>query len=509
MDSYYTELARAAWREIINFRRWVVVCFILVSLAVLVVGMLKPKSYSTSAVLYVDVTNIIEPLLKGPAEFTGIDRSEQARESIYTRRIIERVARNVNLLDLSAGVEAMEGVINGLRNRIDVRSEGPRYFRVSYTDEDQDKSFRILNEIVDTFIREAADRKRTESRGAYEFIDEQVKSYKRQLTIAESNLKEFKANNLDGDEGSVKSRIAKFRLQLEELGLEIDELVAKEKSVRNQLENESQYLAKKGKIDAYRERLASLQTKLDDLLLSYQETYPDVVSTRTQMREIRESIAALESSPETPILETDSVDTGQAENPLYEELRKNLADIEAKISSKRRRREVVVKLHAEEIERAKRVAARQADLSELVRDYDVTRGIYEEMLERKEKARLSMTLDQEGQGVSYRIQEPAVFPLKPSGLRLIHFTIAGPFVGLIAAIALVILYVMVDPRFRGASIMEASLPEDIELLGHVTTIKPNRERKAVQMSLVRLFAVAVIYMVAYGALAYSRASGWI
>ena len=169
----------------------------------------------------------------------------------------------------------------------------------------------------------------------------------------------------------------------------------------------------------------------------------------------------------------------------------------------------MVKLHAEEIERAKRVAARQADLSELVRDYDVTRGIYEEMLERKEKARLSMTLDQEGQGVSYRIQEPAVFPLKPSGLRLIHFTIAGPFIGLIAAIALVILYVMVDPRFRGASIMEASLPEDIELLGHVTTIKPNRERKAVQMSLVRLFAVAVIYMVAYGALAYSRASGWI
>ena len=74
------------------------------------------------------------------------------------------------------------------------------------------------------------------------------------------------------------------------------------------------------------------------------------------------------------------------------------------------------------------MAANQAQLSELTRDYDVTKRVYEEMLGKK-TARLSMTLDIEGQGVSYRIQEAAQFPLRPTGLNFKHFAALGPILG--------------------------------------------------------------------------------
>jgi hypothetical protein len=126
-----------------------------------------------------------------------------------------------------------------------------------------------------------------------------------------------------------------------------------------------------------------------------------------------------------------------------------------------------VHLQEQEHERAQRVAANQAQFSELTRDYDVTRKVYEEMLHRKEAARLSMTLDIEGQGISYRIQEPATFPLKPSGLSFWHYAVAGPILGFILPIMLLFAYVLLDPHLRSARLLQKQLPADVEMLGVV------------------------------------------
>lgn len=74
--------------------------------------------------------------------------------------------------------------------------------------------------------------------------------------------------------------------------------------------------------------------------------------------------------------------------------------------------------------------------------------IYEDMLERKEKARMSMTLSIEGQGVTYKIQEPAQYPLAPIGLMFRHFVIAGMVLGALIPIAVIGLYIIIDPRLR-------------------------------------------------------------
>ncbi|ARN74507.1 XrtA system polysaccharide chain length determinant [Oceanicoccus sagamiensis] len=503
--SYYTELLTAVVRELIEWRNWVVGVFLVVVFTVLGVGFFWPERYETSAMLYADVTNIIQPLLKGRAELTAIDRSEQAREQIYTRKIMLKVANEIGMIDSFTTVEEQEGKIASLRKNIGIKNEGKNYFRVNYSNHNQDTSFNVLNAVVDSFIKETSEKRRKESRSAYEFIEQQVVSYKRQLLLAETQLKEFKSKNLDGDQRSVSARINQLRLQIEELKLTIGETDARDKSLREQMKNESEYLSAKSKVDEEKARLAMLKEALDKLRLSYQETYPDIVTLKQQISAQQLVIDAMKGSD----YRSGSSSSESIENPLYEELRKQQAEAEVDLRSQKNRLASVERMLGEEYQRAERIASKDAELAELVRDYDVTRDIYEEMLGRKEKARLSMALDVEGQGVSFKIQEPAVYPLYPSGTRFIHFALVAPIAGLLAGIGLVILYVIVDPRLRSPSKLADSLPDNIELLAVVPHIRTKLSARLVRVDMLVLSLVCLIAMCIYGGLVWGRLSGYL
>ncbi len=489
--SFYLDIYRAIVREVINFKRAVVICFLTVSFVVLLVGFLWPKSFKTNALLYAETTNIIEPLLKGRAQVTEINRSRQAAEVIYTRRIMETVAEKSGLLVGDEDPTKREAILGGLRSKVALAPEGKTHFRIGYSDSNPDTSFEVLNNVVSVFISDTSKRKREESVGAFNFIDAQVKSYKRQLEDAELQLKEFKAKNTEGTEASVTQRINELRKSIENYKLEIEEETARKKSIGQQLQQESQYQASKSKVDEYQERLQFLQKQLDNLRLSYKESYPDIVSVKAQMAEIEWAIENIQGKENIVV---GSSSENQTENPLHEELRKKLSESELEIRTGKRRLASLDRLLKQEYKRAEKVASNQAELMDLTRDYNVTKQVYEEMLERKENARLSMTLDIEGQGVSYKIQEPAVFPLKASGLTFIHFAIIGPFLGVLLPLGLVVAYVMVDPRLRSAQLLQNQLPPDIELLGvipHVNTPLGERLMKADIVTLMIFIAVGM------------------
>lgn len=498
MDTaFIKDILLALKAELIRFRFWCVLLFILVSGLVLLVGVVWPKSYATSALLFADETNILEPLLRGRAEVTTIDRSVQAREIIYTRGIMEAVARKRGFITKDTPLEQQERIIRSLRSGLDVRSEQNNYFRISFTSNDPDNSFETLNTIINVFIENSASKKRQESLNAFNFIDAQVQTYKRQLELAEEKLKEFNAQNVDGTEASVAARIAQLRSDIETLKITIEETEARINTLTVQLGNESQYQQTKGEIDELRQRRQGLVSQLEQLLLVYQEGYPDVISLRAQIAELDTAIYIAQGSG-------GEVYTGRGEaleNPLYEELRRQLSVAKVDLRGQKRRMESLVHLLEQEHERAQRVAANQAQLSELTRDYNVTRDVYEEMLQRKESARLSMTLDIEGQGISYRIQEPATFPLKPSGLRFIHFAIIGPILGLLAPIGLLILYVMVDPHFRSARALQQQLPQGVELIGIIPHYHTPLGERLLRKDVVILLFLCLLAMAAYASFA--------
>lgn len=497
MDKAYLKDLLAALRaELIRLRFWCVLLFLAVAYLFLAVGLVWPKSFTTKVVLFADVTNIIEPLLKGRAEITKIDRSEQASEVIYTRRIMLETAKQAGLMNKSLSVDEQDALVKRLREGVVVaRERNANYVQISYTAGNPDRSFEVLNAVVNVFIEDITKRKRDESVGAYNFIDAQVQTYKRQLESAEEKLKEFKSKNTDGSEESVSARIGQLRQELETLKIAIEETQSRINSIQQQLNNEGQYLKAKGQVDEMNQRRQTLNAQLEQMLLSYQENYPDVVSLRAQIAELDTAITKLQSSGDV------FGNSDKVQNPLYEELRKQAADAEVELRAQKRRMQSLLVLQEEEFARQQRIAASQAELSDLTRDYDVTKKVYDEMLQRKESARVSMTLDIEGQGVSYRIQEPASFPLKPSGLHFVHFAIVGPIMGLLAPIGLLLLFVMVDPHLRSARILQKQLPSDIEVIGVIPHYKSPIGERLLKKDVLLILSIALVGMICYLAIA--------
>lgn len=497
MDTgYLNDILMALKAELIRFRFWCVLLFLGVSYAILGLGLVWPKNFTTSAVLFADETNIIEPLLKGSAEVTKIDRSEQASEIIYTRAIMLAAAKSAGLVKDGMSEEQQDAIVRQVRNGVSVQKQSSKnHFLVRYTAKNPDLSFETLNAIVNVFIANAARKKRDESVSAYNFIDSQVQIYKKQLEVAEGKLKEFKSTNTDGTEEGVSNRIASLRQEIEALKITSEETQSRVNSIKQQLGTEGQYLHAKGQVDELKLRRQTLSSQLEQLLLSYQEGYPDIISLRAQISEIDTAMAKLQSSGN--VYGT----SDKVNNPLYEELRKQLSEADVELRAQNRRLESLKELQKEEAERLQRIAQNQAQLSELTRDNDVTRKAYEEMLENREKARISMTLDIEGQGVTYRIQEPASFPLSPSGLHFIHFAILGPLLGLLFPIALLIMYVVLDPHLRSSRILQQQLPSDIEIIGVIPHFNSPIGERLLKKDMLFILGMSLIAMVCYVAIA--------
>jgi polysaccharide chain length determinant protein (PEP-CTERM system associated) len=493
MDKVYLrELFDAFKAELIRYRFMVVAIFLVIAFLVLCLGLLLPKNYTTTAVLYAEDSNIIGDLLKGNAEVTKIDRSEKASEIIYTKPIMLAVGKRAGLIKDDMTESEQLRIVDFIRGRISIERERSNdYFRLMFTANNPDSSFEVLNAIVAEFIENAARKKRDESMGAYTFIDSQVQIYKKQLEAAEEKLKDFKSQNTDGTEEQVNNRLAVLRQDLETLKINLEETQARTNSITQQLGNEGQYLQAKGQADELRQRRQTLIGQLEQLQLSYQDGYPDIISLKSQIAEVDQAIQKMQESGAI-------FGSGEkVENPLYEELRKQLSEADVEMRTQKRRMQSLMKLQSEELARQKRIAERQARLSELTRDNDVTRKLYDEMSEKRAAARLSMTLDQEGQGVTYRVQESPSFPLKPTGLRFIHFAILGPILAFLAPIGLLVAYIMVDPHLRSARMLQKQLPEDVNMIGVIPHYDSPIVQRLLRKDVLMLLAVAGSGMMIY------------
>ena len=458
-----TDLLHGVRRELFNHRLLAAVLFMVMTSAVLLVGHVTPKTYTSTAVLHADVSNVLQPLLRGATEVTRVERANEAREALQSRSLLERVAQRSGLFAEVTSEEGRNQVISGLRNSIQIRVSSGNYLNLSYSSDDPDKSFRVLSNLLSEFMSVSSEQKRGESRNAFEFIDSQVTSYKRQLEAAEEALKTFRAANRDGTEANVQARIQALRGNIEDLRLAIEETEAQLRLTSQQLERESPFrevTSSRGQSSLDR-RLMSFNEQLDSLRLVYHDTHPDVINLRTQIEELmaqRDQEGAGQGS---------EVVVEMIENPIYQSLSLRVATAETDLQTRRNRLRSMERLLQEEFQRSERIASNEAEETELMRDYNVTRQVYEEMLERRESARLSMTLDSQGQGVTYRIHEPATYPTVWDGLQMVHFGAVGPVIGSGLVVGLMGALVMFDQKIRSDRMLRQQVPFDVKVLAAV------------------------------------------
>ena len=196
--------------------------------------------------------------------------------------------------------------------------------------------------------------------------------------------------------------------------------------------------------------------------------------------------------------------TGQTVS-LYQQLRReySVADTEynalqARLKEQRRQKDA-------EIRRGIQINETSAALSELTRDYEVNKSIHEDLLRRRENARVSMKLDENKQGLSIRVYEKAFLPLKPSGLRFLHFAVLGVILG--AGLPVLALYVFhaTSKRVRSPARIEQLL--DIPMVAAIPQMRTDAEIASVRRRMIITILFAVFAAITYLGLGVLRVLG--
>lgn len=477
-----------------------------IALLAILLGLVVPKKYSASTSILVENGNIIEPLMEGRAVSTSVaNRAMMARDVAFSRRVMNDILKTGGWMAENPSALEQDRLIEQIKSRTSISTPMPaanaktpvmgNLIQVSYYDSDPKRAYLVTKRFGELIIQESLANKERESRAAFEFIDGQVEQYHAKLAQAEAKLEDYRIANPDAREGvtgDVTSRIAELRRLVDTARMDMIDSGSEVAALQAQLSGESEISAVTSRSSQIRARLAELNAQREQLLLTYTDQYPDVVRINHQISDLEQELKGARTSASSRMAGSPiAIEASATMNPLYTELRSRLSAARQRQAAASSRVATGQSLLGEEMARSTRIAGSERSLAELTRDYEVNRDLYQDLLKRRENARVSMNLDAKREGLSFRVQEPAQMPLRPSGLRLMHFAVAGLALALLAPLLLVAGYVKMDPRVRTPLQIErvAGLPV-IGAIPHYST-RSQRVRGARKMALASLMVLSV------------------
>jgi len=195
-------------------------------------------------------------------------------------------------------------------------------------------------------------------------------------------------------------------------------------------------------------RIQGLYERVDDLLIKYTEKHPDVV-------EIRLLITELELKREEERAMMDEMDMGPADNPVYQQMKMQLAQADATVASLRSRVVEYQQRVNHLQERVDTIPKIEAELKQLDRDYSIHQQNYQTLLERREAVNISEQVEISGDQLKFRVIDPPRVPLHPSAPNRPLLMTGVLIVSVIAGAMLAILLFMIRPTFDSArAVME-------------------------------------------------------
>ena len=381
------------------------------------------------------------------------------QRTLLSRPNLQKVVRMADL-DLGSTTDP-EDILTELRQRISIVSDSRNLFTITYTGPNRDNATKVIRSLLNVFVDTNLGNSRQDMQVARTFIDEQLSAYAKQLDQADKRIADFRAKNagfLPGNDNYM-TKLELAKQQAERSQTNLDDAVHQRDELKNQLASVPQYTetVDSGGLGAGppiggaagpagpsgpdpQLHVADLEQKLKDLLQVDTEQHPDVVQLKRELDAAKKEAAAAQEKAK----QGDTADAQQAPapmtmkapNPVYDQLTIQLVTLQSTIASLKAKAE----RDQAEVDKWQSVAASapeiQTEMSKMSRDYDVIRKSYDELLSRRESAKIGNDLDTQTQAVQYRIIDPPdapptpVAPNRPLMLSAVFVAALGSGIGL-------------------------------------------------------------------------------
>jgi polysaccharide chain length determinant protein (PEP-CTERM system associated) len=391
-----------------------------------------PDVFEASARVYVDTQSALRPLLKGLAVEPDVDSDlAVVRQALLSRPRLEQVARDTDLDIRAKTPESMQTLIASLQQRLlisnDVRtanSTSDGVYRITFQDMNRDKTVQVVERLLNSFVEDTLGSKRTGQEDAQRFLREQIGDYERRLSEAETRLADFKKRNvgmMPDDRGDYFARLQREMVGAEQARQQLALAEARRSELERQLSGEEPFMfgfdaetrpaqnAGSGDIAV---RIRELERREEDLLLRYTEEWPEVIAVRATLQDLKQKQEEELKRVRSGGRATGSLSQSLKSNPVYQGIRLELNRAEVQVAELQRdiaQRQARVS----DLQRlVNSVPEVEAELARLNRDYEVTRGQYQQLVQRLETAKLSEDAEKTGV-VSFQIIDPPVAEFQP------------------------------------------------------------------------------------------------
>jgi polysaccharide chain length determinant protein (PEP-CTERM system associated) len=441
-----------------------------------------PESYVATARIYVDSNQVLRPLMRGLAITPDIDqRISMMSRTLLSRPNLEKLGRMTDL-DLQATTEAQKSaMVERLKQAVSIGGTrgNESLYSIRVVDRDRDLARRIAQSLITVFIETSLSDKRADSSGAERFLSEQIAESEKRLIDAENRLARFKQEHVDvlpGGGGDYYSRLEKARGALAQARLELRELENRRAELQGQVAGEEPVFlgstpaqVSSTPLDA---RIQSLEAKLDSLLLRYTAKHPEV-------RQLQALIEELEAERDAQYSDLPGSGGGlfsaAGASPVYQGMRSMLAETEARIAELKVRVAEFERRVEALVSKVSSIPEVEAQLKQLDRDYGVLTSRHQDLLSRREAARLSGDVEGSAGDVSFRVVDPPYVPQKPSEPNKLLLNAGVLVVALGAGVALALGLSLIHPIVTDGRMLANVV--GMPLLGTVTFNKTDERRR--------------------------------
>ena len=417
---------KATWRY-----RWtaVIIAWVVACVGWAVVYQL-PDLYRATARVNLDTQTILRPLLSGLAVPPNMAQIvSMMSRTLISRPNLEKVVKMAGMDAEVKGVEERERLVVQLARGISIRSGGGHdLYTISYLGRTPQEAKRVVEAFLALFLQDSLGDKRKDSEAAQRFIDQQLASYKAKLKAAEDAVMEFKQRHvglMPGEGQGYYARLRDAEATLRQAKLELREAENSRDAIQRQLSSYRNAYSGQGGDDTPRrfhseldDRITALEKKLDSLLITYTDQHPDVLALKRSIAHLKEERAAEAKLVKPTPGRARSSDLGE------QQLIVALTAAEGKVAAMRARVADRNAAYNELKAVADTLPKIEAQYTQLTRDYNVIRGRYNNLLERRENAEMSGAMEKTTVGL--RVVDPPhlpVWPSSPNRFRLMSFVL--------------------------------------------------------------------------------------
>ena len=526
--------------RILNRRLQILLPFVGITLASVFIIRWLPDRYRSSTLIQMIPQQVPESYVRPTVKTRIEDRLRSLNQQIVSRTRLEPVIREFNLYPKEVKAGLMEDVVEQMRRDLTVEPARGDAFRISYESTDPRVAMKVTERIASMYIDANLRDREVLADGTNQFIESQLMTAKAQLIEDEKKLEEYKkryAGQLPSQVTANLQVLQNVQLQVQSLGESInrdkERQILLEHAIAEATSSSASNLSALaapvieigsadplGKLPSTAAMPIAVQLetesrRLEALQIRLKPEHPDVARQKRVVEELQvkaqseaEDLAAAATPAAAAAAAASKNRAATSDNRIavmkaneLAQMRANLDALVRRIADQEQAEQRLRGVIAQYQGRVEAAPTREAEMTELLRDYETLQRTYTSLLTKKEDAQIAANLERNQIGEQFKIIDPPRVPQKPMSPDRPLLYALGAALGLACGVGLAAFLEYRDTSLKtDGDVVEAfALPvlALIPVLRSTNELRQRRRRRLVRSWLTAGTAVALISIIAW------------